>query len=86
MEQQASHKEKGINFRQNQCKQKCYSNKEKRTDPDCLNKCLDKYSSEVFKPYSQISEKLEASENNFYDESKSTKLPLMADILDVVPF
>lgn len=56
----------------------------KWTDPDCLNKCLDKYSSEVFKPYSQVSEKLLASENNLYDES--TKLSLMADTLDAMFF
>lgn len=84
MEQQASNKEKGIKFRQNQCKEKCYIHTKKWKDPDCLNKCLDKHSSEVFKLYSQISEKLEASENNFYDES--TKLSLMADTLDAMFF
>ncbi|MGL9757987.1 MAG: hypothetical protein ACR5LA_03890 [Wolbachia sp.] len=82
MEQQASNKEKGIKFRWNQCRQKCHS--DKKTDPECLEECNQRYSSEVFKPYSQISEKLAASENNLYDES--TKLSLMADALDAVPF
>ncbi|AZU37343.1 hypothetical protein BBB02_01885 [Wolbachia endosymbiont of Bemisia tabaci] len=83
MEQQASNKEKGIEFRYNQCKQKCHSYKTKRTDQECLDKCYEKY---VSKLYPQISEKLLTSENNLYNENKSTKLPLMADILDVVPF
>ncbi|UIP91381.1 hypothetical protein IYZ83_004390 [Wolbachia pipientis] len=53
------------------------STQKKWTDPDCLNKCYEKY---VSKLYPQISEKLAASENNLYDES--TKLSLMADTLD----
>ncbi|MCA7010215.1 hypothetical protein [Wolbachia endosymbiont of Tribolium confusum] len=74
MEQQASNKDIGIKFRQNQCKQKCYIHTKKWTDPDCLNKCLEKY---VSKLYPQISEKLLASENNLYDESE--KLLIIAD-------
>ncbi|WP_410542413.1 hypothetical protein [Wolbachia endosymbiont of Tetranychus urticae] len=55
MEQQASNKEKGIEFRYNQCKQKCHYYKTKRTDQECLDKCYEKY---VSKLYPQISEKL----------------------------
>ncbi|CAQ54808.1 MULTISPECIES: hypothetical protein [Wolbachia] len=74
MEQQASNKEKGIEFRYNQCNQKCHSYKTKRTDQECLDKCYEKY---VSKLYPQISEKLLASENNLYDESE--KLLLIAN-------
>ncbi|WP_246038721.1 hypothetical protein [Wolbachia endosymbiont of Leptopilina clavipes] len=81
MEQQASNKDIGIKFRQDQCKQKCHSYKTKLTDQECLDKCYEKY---VSKLYPQISEKLLASENNLYDES--TKLSLMADTLDAMFF
>lgn len=81
MQQQASNREQGIKFMLNQCKEKCYSYKTKRTDQECLDKCYEKY---VSKLYPQISEKLLASENNLYDES--TKLSLMADTLDAMFF
>ncbi|WP_264682889.1 MULTISPECIES: hypothetical protein [unclassified Wolbachia] len=84
MEQQASNKDRGVKFRQNQCKEKCYIHTKKWTDPECVDKCIQRHSSEVFKPYSQVSEKLLPNANNLYDES--TELSLMADTLDAMFF
>ncbi|WP_419215020.1 hypothetical protein [Wolbachia endosymbiont of Rhagoletis cingulata] len=43
----------------------------------CYNECIQRHSSEVFKPHSQISEKLAASAKNLYDENE--KLLLIAE-------
>ncbi|WP_265031076.1 MULTISPECIES: hypothetical protein [unclassified Wolbachia] len=66
-------------YAKTQCYIQCYNYRDGYTDQyyRCVDECIQRHSSEVFKPHSQVSEKLAASAKSLYDESE--KLLLIAE-------